>query len=167
MARFDRFTKLERARPDGADEPVPQSSLRFGRIEARKAAPAPAVRDPFAPPPEDMEEALEVAEDDDRAIARHKEERRQKAQAALDAERQRIAEEEMKEEARQGPLDLVLRRRGVLLALSNNERLYLGLGALAVVAVLASAVGRYMWGLAPIIVAVLVASMFGKRGDRP
>ncbi len=166
MARFDRFKKLERARPDGDDEARPQSSLRFGKIEARKD-PAPAVRDPFAPPPEELEAPLEVADDDDRAIARHKEEKRVKAQAAMDAERQRIAEEQMKEEARRGPLDLALQRRGVLLNLSNSERVYIGLGGVAVVAVLASALGRFMWGLAPIIVAVLVASMFGKRGDQP
>jgi hypothetical protein len=163
VGRFDRFRKLERARPDQPDEPNPQSSLRFGKIEARKEAPKPAAHDPFAPPPEELEVPLEVARDDDPVIARAKEEKRVKAQAAIDAERQRIAEIQMREEAQRGPLDLVLQKRGALLNLSNAERVYWGLGGLAVIGVLAAIVGPAMWGLAPIVVAVLIASMFGKR----
>ncbi len=165
MARFDRFKKLERARPDGPDEPQPQSSLRFGKIEARKEPAAKPAPDPFAPPPEDVEAPLEIADDDDRAVAQHKEEKRRKAQAAIDAERQRIAEQQMREEAQQGPLDLVLKKRGVLLNLTNTERVYVGVGGLLVIAVLAAALGPFMWGLAPIVVAVVLASLVGRRGS--
>lgn len=163
MARFDRFTKLERARPDGPDEPAPQSSMRFGKIEARKEPPAKRPRDPFAPPPEDDEVPLEVAPDHDDAVARHKEEKRLRAKAALDAELQRIAEEKMKEEARQGAFDRALQKRGVLLSLTNTERVYVGLGGILVVGILAAAIGPFMWGLAPIVVAVVLASMVGRR----
>lgn len=162
MARFDRFTKLERARPDRPDEPQPQSSLRFGKIEARKEPAAP-VHDPFAPPPEEAEIPLEVAPDEDRAVARAKDERRARAQQKIDEERQRIAEMQMREEARQGPLDLALGKRGALANLTNPQRLYVGAGGLVVVGVLAALLGPFMWGLAPIVVAVVLASMFGKR----
>jgi hypothetical protein len=163
VGRFDRFKKLERARPDQPDEPRAQSSLRFGRIEARTDPAAPPVRDPFAPPPDELDAPLEVAHDDDRAVALAKEERRVKAQAKIDAERQRIAEMRMREEAQQGPLDLVLQKRGALMNLSNAERVYVGLGGLAVIGILAAITGPFMWGLAPIVVAVLIGSMFGKR----
>jgi hypothetical protein len=163
VGRFDRFKKLERARPDADDEPRPQSSLRFGKIEARKDPAAPAPRDPFAPPPEDTEVPLEVAHDDDRMVARAKEEKRARAQAKIDAERQRIAEMQMREEAQQGPLDLVLQKRGALMNLTSAERFYWGLGALAVIGVLSLVIGPIMWGLAPIVIAVLIGSMFGKR----
>lgn len=163
MARFDRFKKLERARPDHPDEPSPQSSLRFGKIEARKETPAKAPRDPFAPPPEDLEAPLEVADDEDRAVARHKEEKRVKAQAAMDAERQRLAELAMREEAQEGPLALVMKKGGVLVNLTTPERVYIGLGALAVTWLLAIFVAPFMWGLAPIAAAVLIGTMFAKR----
>lgn len=163
MGRFDRFKKLERARPDADDEPKPQSSLRFGKIEARKEPAATRPRDPFAPPPEELEVPLEVAHDDDRMVARAKEEKRAKAQAKIDAERQRIAEMQMREEAQQGPLDLVLQKRGALVNLSNAERVYAGLGSLAVIWLLAIFVGPFMWGLAPVAAAVLIGTMFARR----
>ena len=163
MGRFDRFKKLERARPDEADEPRPQSSLRFGKIEARKEPPAVAAADPFAPPPEELEAPLEVEQGDDRLVAQHKQEKKLKAQAALDAERQRIAEIQMREEAQRGPLDIVLQKRGALLNLTDAERVYVGLGGLAVNGVLAAIISPVMWGLAPIVVAVVLASMVGRR----
>jgi len=162
VGRFDRFKKLERARPDGADEPQAQSSQRFGNIEARKDTPSTAAPDPFAPPPEDLEAPLEVEHGDDRLVVRHKQEKRVKAQAAIDAERQRIAEMRMREEAQQGPLDLVLKKRGVLLNLTNAERVYAGLGGLAVIGVLAAIIGPFMWGLAPIVIAVVLVSIAGR-----
>jgi hypothetical protein len=162
VGRFDRFKKLERARPDGADEPQAQSSQRFGKIEARKDASAAAAPDPFAPPPEELEAPLEVEQGDDRLVAKHKQEKRVKAQAAIDAERQRIAEMRMREEAQEGPLDLVLKKRGVLLNLSNAERVYVGLGGLAVIGVLAAIIGPFMWGLAPIVIAVVLVSIAGR-----
>jgi hypothetical protein len=166
VARFDRFKKLERARPDGGDEPQAQSSLRFGKIEARKHVPA-AAPDPFAPPPEELEAPLEVEEGDDRLVAMHKQEKRVKAQAVIDAERQRIAEIRMREEAQEGPLDLVLKKRGVLLNLTNADRVYVGLGGLVVIGALAAIIGPFMWGLAPIVIAVVLASIAGRRGDQP
>lgn len=163
MARFDRFKKLERARPDGPDvEPGVQKSMRFGKIEARKDAPARAAPDPFAPPPDGADDQIELADDDRSHDERVKAEKQVHAHALLDAERQRIAELAMQQEAREGRLDLEIPGPNALLGLSVRNRTYVVGGLLVGVALLAVTVGPFMWGLAPLIILVYVASLFAK-----
>ncbi len=162
MARFDRFKKLERARPDGPDAaPGAQSSMRFGKIEARKDA-APVAVDPFAPPPDGADDQLELAETDRAHDERIKAEKKSWAQAQLDAEKQRIAELQMQEEAREGRFDLVIPGPNTLLDMSVRKRTYVCAGMLAGVAVLALTISPFLWGFAPIIVLVYVATLFAK-----
>lgn len=162
MARFDRFKKLERARPDGPDaEPGAQSSMRFGKIEARKPE-APVVADPFAPPPDGADDPIELAEGDRAHDERVKAEKKSWAQAQLDAEKQRIAELQMQEEAREGRLDLAIPGTNELLDMSVRTRSYVCAGLLAAVAVLAVTVSPFLWGFAPVIILVYVASLFAK-----
>lgn len=162
MARFDRFKKLERARPDAPDEPAPQSSLRFGKIEARKDEPAAPAHDPFAPPPDDADVPLEVDDRDVLEVERQKAERAARAKAQLDAEAQRLAELRMQEEAR-GRGYVALEKADPILSLSLRTRGYLLGGLLVTIAVLAATVGTFMWGLAPVVIAVFLASVFAKR----
>jgi len=164
MGRFDRFTKLERARPDGTDAAAePQSSGRFEKIEARKEAAVAAPPDPFAPPPEDSEVPIEIAEDDRKARDKIKAEKRAKAQQQIDEERQRVAEMRMRAEAGRDPLEIALAKRGALVNLSTNERIYITLGAVAIIGVLAAIFGRFMWGLAPLVVIVFIASQLSRE----
>ena len=163
MARFDRFKKLERARPDRPGEAPAQSSMRFGRIEHRKDPPAKAPRDLFAPPPEELDAPIEVADEDDRVIEKAKEEKRAWAQSKIDEERQRLAEIAMREEAHEGPLALVMKKSSPLVNLSTPDRIYVGLGSLAVIWLLAVFVGPILWGLAPVVAAVLIGTMFARR----
>ncbi|MBL9013242.1 MAG: hypothetical protein JNL83_03645 [Myxococcales bacterium] len=169
--RLDRFKKLERARPDapGGDRtPDPGASLRFGKIEARKDAAEQPATDPFAPPPDDPEVPLEIAADDAAERDRLRAEREAKAQARLDAEAQRLAELRMQEEARQDTsvVEALARRGNAALSLSVGQRAYVALGALAVIAVLAFAIGRFMWGFAPVVVLIFLASLFQERRGR-
>ena len=171
--RLDRFKKLERARPDapGGDRPPEAdagASLRFGKIEARKDAPATQERDPFAPPDESPEVPLEIAADDAADRDRLRAEREAKAKAQLDAEAQRLAELRMQQEARadSGVVESLARRGQAALSLSVGQRAYVALGALAVIAVLAFAIGRFMWGFAPVVVLVFLASLFQERRGR-
>ena len=166
--RLDRFKKLERARPDapGGDRAAePGASLRFGKIEARKDTPEKSAPDPFAPPPDDAEVPLEIAADDAADRDRLRAEREARAKAQLDAEAQRLAELRMQQEAREdsGVVESLARRGEVALSLSTGQRAYLALGLVAVIAVLAYAIGPYMWGLAPIVVLVFLASLFRER----
>jgi hypothetical protein len=168
--RLDRFKKLERARPDapGGDRPHDAdagASLRFGKIEARKDAEPKPAHDPFAPPPDDPEVPLEIAADDVAHRDRLRAEREAKAKAQLDAEAQRLAELRMQEEARddRGVVEALARRGEVALSMSVGQRAYLALGLLAVIAVLAYVIGPYMWGLAPIVVLIFLASLFQER----
>ncbi len=153
---FDRFKKLERARPNAPDEPPPQSSLRFGKIEARKADPV-RTHDPFSPPPEDGDAPLEVADDDVRDRERQKAERAAKAQAQLDAEAQRLAELQMMQEARGDGFHALEKVKGVM-SLSVRDRAYLLGGVLAAIALLAATFGTALWGLAPVAIAAFLAS---------
>ena len=164
MARFDRFEKIERAREEQPDdEPLAQTSGRFGKIEQRKdEAPKPAP-DPFAPPPDDSDVPLEVAQDDVREVARRKEEKRSKAQAQIDAERQRVAEIRMRQEAGRDPLELALAKRGILTNLDATQKAYLFIGSVAVIGVLAALFGKFIWGLVPIALAIYVANWAAKR----
>lgn len=164
MARFDRFKKLERARPEAPPEgPEAQSPQRFGKIEARKAEPAPRPHDPFAPPPDDDHVPLEVADDDARELQRLKAEREAKAQAQLAAEAQQRAELAMRREAEAEADRPALDRVSAVLSLGVRERAYI-LGALLVaIGVLAAVFGTFMWGLAPIAIAVFVASVVAQQ----
>ena len=171
MKRFDRFKKLERARPDAPDGDVPSdagASMRFGKIEARKETPAPKERDPFAPPPDESEVPLEISADDAAHRDQLRAEREAKAKAQLDAEAQRLAELRMQEEARHdsGVVESLARRGEAALSLSTGQRAYLALGVLAVIAVLAFAIGPFMWGFAPVVVLVFLASLFQERRGR-
>ena len=154
---FDRFKKLERARPNAPEEPPPQSSLRFGKIEARKEERV-RTHDPFSPPPEDGDVALEVADDDVRDRERHKAERAAKAQAQLDAEAQRLAELRMMQEARDDGFHALEKAQAVI-SLSVRHRAYLLGGLLAAIALLAAMFGTALWGLAPVAIAAFLASL--------
>ena len=168
--RFDRFKKLERARPDvpGGDRPADAdagASLRFGKIEARKDTPENTAPDPFAPPSDAAEVPLEISADDAAHRDRLRAEREAKAKAQLDAEAQRLAELRMQQEARDDSsvVEALARRGEVALSLSAGQRAYVALGLIAVIAVLAYAIGPYMWGLAPVVVLIFLASLFQER----
>lgn len=159
---FDRFKKLERARPDGPDaDRRAQSSLRFGKIEPRKDAP-PVAPDPFAPPPDGADEQIELAEADRTHDERVRAEKKTWAQQQLDVERQRIAELQMQQEAREGRLDLAIPGPDALLDLSVRQRTYVCAGLLGGVAVLALTVSPLIWGFAPLIILVYVATLFAR-----
>ena len=159
---FDRFKKLERARPNAPEEPPPQSSLRFGKIEARKEAPAAKPHDPFSPPSEDAEVPLEVADDDARDVERQKAERLAKAKAQLDAEAQRLAEIRMKQEAHDDGFHALEKAQAVM-SLSVRHRAYILGGLLVAIALLAAMFGTPLWGLAPVAIAAFLASLAAKR----
>lgn len=168
MSRLDRFKKLERARPDAPGGDRDESggkSLRFGKIEARKDAPEKAAPDPFAPPPDDSDVPLEIAADDAAERDRLRAERAAKAQESLDREAQRQAELNMQEEAREdrGVVDALARRGNEALAMPVKQRLYLAGGALAVIAVCALTITPILWGLAPIVALVFLASLMQDR----
>jgi len=163
MGRFDRFKKLERARPDAPDDAQAQSSHRFAKIEAPKPAPAPAAHDPFAPPPEDADVPLEIADSDAREIERAKAEKLARAQAQLDAEAQRLAEMRMRQEAEQDGFHAIEKAEAVL-SLSVRHRAYIMGGLLAGIALVAAIVGPFVWGLAPVVILGFIASLFAKQG---
>jgi hypothetical protein len=158
---FDRFKKLERARPDGPDAAQAQSSMRFGKIEARKEQPV-AAPDPFAPPPDGAEEQIELADGDRSHDERVKAEKKSWAQQKLDEERQRIAELQMQQEAREGRLDLAIPGTNALLDLSVRDRALVSAGLLVGIAVLALTITPILWGLAPLVILVFVATLFAK-----
>lgn len=164
--RFDRFRKLERARPDApdADAAQPSQSMRFHKIEPPKEAASAAAPDPFAPPPDDAEIPLEIAHDDARDRDRLRAQREASAKAKLDAEAQRIAELRMREEAQQSPLSLALeRKKEAALSMTRGERTYLLLGLIAATALVAAFVGPHVWGLAPVFIAIYIVSMLAER----
>ena len=168
MSRLDRFKKLERARPDapgGDRDQDAGKSVRFGKIEARKEDAAPAERDPFAPPHEETDAPLEIAADDAAERDRLRAEREASAQAKLDAEAQRLAELRMQEEAREerGVVESLARRGNQALAMPVQQRLAIAGGALAIIAVLAVTVSPIIWGLAPIVILVFLASLMQDR----
>ena len=168
MSRLDRFKKLERARPDapgGDRDENAGKSMRFGKIEARKDAPAKAAPDPFAPPPEDSEVPLEIAADDAADAERLRAERVARAQESLDREAQRQAELNMREEAHadRGLVDSLARRGNEALAMPTEKRLYVAGGVLAVTAVCALTISPIFWGLAPVVVLVFLASLWQGR----
>ncbi len=168
MSRLDRFKKLERARPDapgGDRDENAGKSMRFGKIEARKDAPAKAAPDPFAPPPEDSEVPLEIAADDVAERDRLRAEREAKAHDNLEREAQRLAELRMQEEAREdrGVVESLARRGNEALAMPTEKRLYIAGGILAVTAVCALTISPVFWGLAPVVVLVFLASLWQDR----
>ena len=73
---LERFRNLEgKRRDEDEDEPDAPTGSRasaIGRIEPRRTAPTPAVRDPFAPPDDDAEVPLELSHDDLAAPARNR-----------------------------------------------------------------------------------------------
>ncbi len=159
---FDRFKKLERARPDGPDAAQAQSSMRFGKIEARKEAALAAAPDPFAPPPDGADDQIEVADEDPGHDARVKAEKKSWAEQKLDEERQRLAELQMQQEAREGRLDLAIPGPNALLDLSVRDRALVTAGLLVGIAVLALTITPILWGFAPLVVLVFVATLFAK-----
>lgn len=168
MGRFDRFKKLERARPDAPDAPEAQASSRFGKIEARREPAPKAAPDPFAPPPDDADAAIELADEDDRVHVRAKAEKAAWAKAQIDAEAQRIAELRMRQEAEQDSIGLALARGpGALVKLTSTQRMYILGGSLVAIAILATVVSKILWGLAPIAICLWVASEFVAKNQRP
>ena len=168
MSRLDRFKKLERARPDapgGDRDQDAGKSMRFQNIEAPTAAAETPALDPFAPPPDEAEVPLEIAADDAAERDRLRAEREAHAQEQLDQEAQRLAELRMQQEAREdrGVVESLARRGNAALAMSVQQRLTIAGGVLAIIAVLAVTVSPIIWGLAPIVALIFLASLMQDR----
>ena len=153
----DRFSKLERRRPDQPDEPPepgegrePHASGRFGKIEPRKAEPASVPPDPFAPPPID-DSALEVREDDRREARQLRADHDAHTQEKFIAEAAALMLDRDRRDAVVPRPTLTLKARG-----------YVAAGGMVAIAVLAQIVGPLAWGLAPILVIVLIAGLVGR-----
>lgn len=163
MGKLGRFLRLERARPAAGDESgqEPTSPGRFAKLEPRSEQPAEAAVDPFAPPPE-REIRLEVESAPNVAVDRAKAEKRARAEAELEQTRDRVIEvQNAREEV---PPDLVTRAFDPLVRMTNAGRWYVLGGSIVVIAVLAQIVGAIAWGLLPIVIAVLLASLFTREG---
>lgn len=168
MGRLDRFKKLERARPDapgGDRDDGPGKSMRFEKIEAPKAEAARPAPDPFAPPPEEPEVPLEIAADDAAERDRLRADRATRAQRDLAREAQRVAELRMQEEAREdrGVVEALARKGNEALAMPVQQRLTIAGGAIAIIAVCALTISPIIWGLAPVVILIFLASLMQDR----
>jgi hypothetical protein len=160
MARFDRFKKLERARPDAPDPQRARTSSRFGNLGTLPPPATAEVSDPAAA-------AADDAQKYDREYDRAKAERAARVRAQLDAEAQRVAELRMRDEAAQDSVGLALvLGPGALAKLSTAQRAYVLGGSLAMIAALAALVSKAFWGLAPIALGVVVATEMIARSRR-
>lgn len=153
MSKLTRFLKLERARPEAEDPAQPSTSGRFARLEPRHEDPPEAPADPFMPPPE-REVPLEVAYEAAPAADKARAERRARAESDLAKAR----DEAQPELAMQSidPIDPIVRA-------TNTNRWFVLSGGTAAIAIGGVIVSPIVWGLLPILIAVVIGSAYAAR----